>query len=248
MKYLKRLSTLALLVTISVACGASGPLERLKRNLNQYPEYSIILEDMRQEGNFFPEFYHRYKSVIGMKEDGSDSLTFHTDIGDWVEVKKSVFQDYSGYLGMVIASKSADGKVSNDKYPPGYQYVGNPQYGHWRTTSSGSSFWEWYGKYAMMSTVFGMFNRPVYRNDWDTYRNYRGRREPYYGNGSYYGRSGNMYGTSGNVTQQKKPNFYQRRAARDRAKSTSFSQKVQNRVKRSNMSGFRSRSSSRGGK
>ncbi|KAA3662117.1 MAG: hypothetical protein DWQ10_03140 [Calditrichaeota bacterium] len=203
---------------------------------------------MQEDGNFFKDYYHRYKTVVGQKENDSDSLVFTSDIGEWVEVSKKEYQNYYNYLGMVLASKSASGKVQNDKYPPGYQYVGNQRYGNWRTDSHGNSFWEWYGKYAMMSTVFGMFNRPVYRNDWNSYNDFRRRGEPYYGNGSFYGSRGTMYGTSGNVTQKTKPNFYQRRAVRQSARNASFSNKVKNRVRRSNMSGVRSRSSSRGGK
>ncbi|KAA3616011.1 MAG: hypothetical protein DWQ05_09640 [Calditrichaeota bacterium] len=248
MKHSRKYLTLIFLVLFSIACGASTPLERLKSNLNKYPEYSIILEDMREDGNFFKDYYHRYKTVYGQKESSSDSLTFQSEIGDWVEIPKKEFDNYANYLGMVVASKSADGKTNNDKYPPGYQYVGNQRYGQWRTDSNGSSFWSWYGKYAMMSTVFGMFNRPVYRNDWNSYSDYRRRGAPYYGDGSYYGSKGSMYGTSGRVTKQTKPNFYQRKVANERARSSKFSNKVKNRVRRSNMSSVRSRSSSRGGK
>lgn len=50
----------------------------------------------------------------------------------------------------------------------GSEYVGNSNYGEWRTNSSGNSFWHWYGQYAFFSMMFG--NRPVYYDSWSTNR------------------------------------------------------------------------------
>ena len=142
---------------------------------------------------------------------------------------------------MVIASKGKDGKVDDSRYPPGYQYVGDSRYGRWRTDNSGNSFWEWYGKYAMMSHVFGMFNRPIYRTDYDNFRDYRSSGRDYYGRG-------NVYGTNGSYTKTSKPDFFQRRQARERVSKSNFADKVKQRVRRSNMSSVRSRSSRSSGK
>ncbi len=54
----------------------------------------------------------------------------------------------------------------------GSEYVGNSNYGEWRTNSSGNSFWHWYGQYAFFSMMFG--NRPVYYDSWS------GNRRPSY--------------------------------------------------------------------
>ena len=237
---MKKLGTLILLFSLAlVACGSNNPLERLKKELGKHPEYSIILEDMREDGNFFKDYFHRYKLVYAKKGAGTDSLVYNNEVTDWYEVEKKFYTDYSNYLGMVIASKSPNGKVDNSKYPPGYQYVGNQNYGNWRTDNRGTSFWEWYGKYALFSSMFGMFNRPVYQNDWNGYRDYRNN----YGNGggAYYGR-GNAYGTNGSHTKKTKPNFYQRKATKERARKSSFSDRVKQRTRRSNMSSVRSRS------
>lgn len=37
----------------------------------------------------------------------------------------------------------------------GSQLVGNPNYGQWRTDSSGTSFWVWYGQFALMRDLIG---------------------------------------------------------------------------------------------
>ena len=52
---------------------------------------------------------------------------------------------------------------------PGSQLVGNPSYGSWRSNSSGSSFWVWYGQYAMFSSLF---RSPIYYGGWAGGRSY----------------------------------------------------------------------------
>ena len=220
---------------LMAACGKVSQVEILQRQLDRYPEYSIILEDMKEEGNFFSDYYHKYKLVYADKAAGSDSLIYSTGITDWRRVTDKEFDKYAPYLGMVLASKSADGKVANEPYPPGYQYVGDSRYGQWRRDSSGNSFWEFYGKFAFMNAMFNMFAGPVYRNDWDTYRDYRSGGRPYFG-------PNQQYGTSGKYTQQTNRSFFERRQARERAQKQSFGNKVEQRTRRSRMSGFRSRS------
>lgn len=232
----KRNLLILLLLFYVTACARQTPLEQLKREYDQFPEYSIILDDMLVDGNFFKDYFHKYKVVYGEKDGSEDTLAFRDQTTDWLKIEEKQYNTYQPYLGMVIASKGKDGQVNDSRFPPGYQYIGDSRYGQWRTDSSGNSFWEWYGKFALMSHVFGMFNRPIYRTDWDTFRNYRSSGRDYYGRG-------NAYGTNGSYTKTSKPNFYERRQARERVSRSSFSQRVKQRVRRSNMSGVRSRSS-----
>ena len=222
-------------VLLLASCGSQSPLQRLQKQLAQYPEYTIILQDMRQEGNFFKEYYHQYKLVFGEKSETSEDLVYQTQTSDWHRVSETEFAKYQGNLGMALLSKSAESGVSDDRYPPGYQHVGNPRYGTWRSDSSGNSFWEFYGKYAMMSHVFGMFSRPLYRSDWDSYRDSRNRGVPYFGRGR-------EYGTNGSLTKHTNKSFFDRRLQRQRARRSAFSDRVRQRVNRSRMSGFRGRS------
>lgn len=262
--------TFVVLLLLMVA-GASGcststtPLERLKRELAKYPEFSILLEDMKEEGNFFKEYFHRYKivraeapaagspagsaenrkhapdrlvavkAVQGQDEGGEPDLTYRTEITDWYEVSAEEYEKDANYLGMVLVSKSRDGKVADAPAPPGYQYVGNPRYGRWRAGSNGNSFWEFYGKYAFFSHMFGMFNRPIYRSDWNSYRVNSSRGVPYFGRN-------NQYGTHGTNTKYTNRSFFQRQQARTRARQSRFSDRVRSRVGRSRSSGVRSRS------
>ncbi len=92
-----------------------------------------------------------------------------------------------------------------------------------------------------MSHLFGTFSRPVYRDDWGSYRTSRGQGKPYFG-------SKREFGTSGSYTKTTNPTFYERQKVRQARSSNRFSRKVSDRTKRSSMSGTRSRSSGRGGK
>ena len=123
---------------------------------------------------------------------------------------------------MVVLSKGPDGNVDRDQHPPGYQYVGNDRYGQWRGDGRGGSFWEFYGRYALISHMIGGFGRPIYRNDWNTYRGNRGRGQPYFGSGAY--------GSNGTVTRQSNPNFFRRQATRQRARSQGFGARVRGRM------------------
>lgn len=218
-----------------LSCAGRTPLESIKRELVKYPEYSVLLEDMNVEGMLFKDYYHRYKVVFGQETGVGDSLAYESYLTDWFQVKKKEYEKYNNYLGMVIASKSRDGKIDDTPFPPGYQYVGDPRYGQWRQDSNGNSFWEFYGKFAFFSHMFGMFSRPIYRSGWDDYRDYRGRGQPFFG-------QNRQYGTSGKYTQQTNKSFFERRQQREAARKQNFAEKVKRRTNRSRMSSVRRRS------
>ena len=226
---------LVLLLLLS-ACGGRPDLDTLRKQYDQYPEYSIILQDMRVDGTFFQDYFHRYKVVY--REDGGDSENpvFREEVTDWLKVSQEEYEKYDAFLGMTVLAKTEDGTTSDTPAPPGYRYVGDERYGRWRSDSSGNSFWEFYGKFALMQSLFNMgLGGPVYRGDFDDYRRYRGSGRPFFG-----GR--NQYGTGGEVTKRTNPNFFERRQATEARRRASFQDKVKSRARRSNMSGTRSRS------
>ncbi|MCP3957829.1 MAG: hypothetical protein GY719_08255 [bacterium] len=241
---MRQISRRWILATLTLAvlagCTPPDPLARLREQLARYPQYSVILQDMKTSGSFSTDYYHQYRVVNG-QDDQEGDVSFTDDLLDWERVGKKHYQRYEPYLGMVILSKDEDGQVTGAQFPPGYQYVGNERYGRWRTSSSGGSFWEFYGKYALMSHMFGTFSRPVYRDDWGSYRTTRGQGRPYFG-------KSREFGTGGSHTKTTNPTFFERQKARQRSSGDRFSNKVRDRTKRSSMSGSRSRSSGRGGK
>ncbi len=208
------------------ACGAQSPLDRLQAQLEAYPEYSVILQDMNED---LFSYAHQYKVIVGESQAGADDPVYRERILDWQDVGRRTYERYEPYLGMVILSKGPDG-VDDDAQPPGYQQVGDERYGQWRQDSSGRSFWEFYGQYALLRDVIGGFGRPIYRDDWEGYRDSRRRGTPYYGGGSGGSGGGRAYGTNGSVTRQTNPDFFRRRQARQAAQSRSFGQRVTSRM------------------
>ena len=206
----------ALLVV--AACDTATPLDRLQSQLAPYPEYSVTLQDMREDG-----YYHQYRVVVGEAQAGSEDLVYRDSIQDWQQVGRRAFDQYRPYLGMVILSKGPDGSIDQGTHPSGYQQVGDERYGQWRDEGGGRSFWVFYGQYALLSHMIGGFSRPIYRNDWNEYRGARNRGQTYYG-------PGGAYGTNGSVTRQTNPDFFRRQQSRQAATSRSFGDRVSSRM------------------
>ena len=207
------------------ACGEApktDPLGKIKADLAKEPTYSILLEDMKQEGTFFKKSFHKYLVV---KLDKSTK-------SDWIEVPESYYDKTQEFLGMALVSKK-DGVLDTQASPPGYNFVGDPAYGSWRQDSQGGSFWEFYGKYALLSSLFGGWNRPIYRNDYAMYNDSRSRNQPFFGRNK-------EFGSAGNIVKAKKPDFYSRRMAGVNAGKSSFKEKAASRVGRTKTD-FRSR-------
>lgn len=240
MKYAKLTAITLLLIAVS-SCGGrkeefiKNPVDDLVRDMPAERVFSIALYDMNVEGNFFEDYYHKYR-IIEEKTPGQPEER----ITDWFPVSESQFKQHVDDMGMELVSRGEDGKLVKEVSPPGYNnYVGNEKYGQW-TQRDGGSFWEFYGKYAFMSSMFRMFTYPVNRSYYNDYRgNYYGRGRAYYGpttGGSSY------YGTNSNYTKTSRTN-----STWSNNKS-SFKNRVNSRTSRSSSSTSRtSRSSSRYG-
>lgn len=199
--------SLVLLLLLVGGCSSSVPVQDFRQDLQRYPEYAVILEDMKEEGSLFKDHYHRYRILTG-RSTGGDSLEYDTRTTDWIKVDDETYEQYRDNLGMTVLSKTPDGEVTDTAYPPGYQYVGNERYGNWASQPGGGSFWVFYGQYALLRNLTGGFGTTtrVPRGEYNDYLNHRRRGQPYY--------AGGKYGTSGSVTQRANPDFYQRRQAR----------------------------------
>lgn len=204
MKYTK-LTLLTLLLIAVSSCGGKdkfvkNPIDDIVRDMPTDRIFSVILYDMNVEGNFFEDFYHKYR-IIEETTPGQPEER----ITDWVEVPERYFQQHVDDMGMELVHRGEDGQVVKSVSPPGYNnYVGNPQYGQW-VQRDGGSFWEFYGKYAFISSMFNMFTYPARRSYYDDYRgNYYGRGRSYYGPRTSSG--GSYYGTNSTYNRSSRPN------------------------------------------
>lgn len=206
-----------------------SPVDDLMKDMTNVSTFSIILYDMNTEGSIFKEYYHQYRII---KEDQAGEVG--EEITDWQPVGEDFFQANLGNMGMEIAAKGEDGKVTKGVGPPGYgAYVGNEKYGRWQQRDGGS-FWEFYGKFALMNSMFNMMAYPARRS---YYNDYRGG---YYGTGrSYYGPTGadgrSTYGTNSNYnTTSNKSSKWSSNSA-----NNSFKQGVRTNTQQSSKSGSR---------
>ncbi len=212
-------------------CGGSqDPVVEMQKTLSSAPDYILMLDDMREEGTFFPQYYHRYLVTQGERKVQTD----------WIEVPEDIYRKYEPFLGMALASKTSEG-VNATPHPAGYDHVGNPQYGKW-VERNGTSFWEFYGQYALLQSLMGMGGNLINRADYNDYRTSRRDNRPYYGRN-------NEWGTQGSVTQQQKPSTFERRKQAINQKQQSFAQKLQNRARQgqTGFGGFGSTGRSRSG-
>ncbi len=212
-------------------CGSSSnrslPLDSIKQTQKNIPTYAILLENMKEEGNFIKTYFHKYRII-----EPENAWTT-----DWLQVPKSFYRKNENFMGMTLFAKK-NGEIQSTVQPPGYAYVGDSRYGHWRRDAQGNSFWEFYGKYALLSQFFGGWYRPIYRNDYDSYQHYRNTGR------TFYGRT-NEYGSNGAITRKQKPNFYARRMSTLNKGKKSFSSKVSSRIGRTRNS-FRGRAGGKG--
>ena len=230
------------LLLFLVACGADrDPVQRLSRELSRYPEYSVIVDDLRVDEGFSPDYYLQFKvmTASGQRVAGVDTLEYKQHVTPWEPVSEAVFARYENYVGMVVASKDLEGRTTGPRqaYPAGYQYVGNPHYGSW----GGGGFWQFYGQYALMQNLMGGWQ--VNRNDFGDYRRNRDRGQAYYGperNGR------RAFGSQGTVTEKSRPGFYKRNHQRLSSGRQSFASRAQSRMGRTSSSW--GRGSSRFGK
>jgi hypothetical protein len=98
----------------------------------------------------------------------ADTKTYNQMLTDPINVLADMS---NGKLARVEAmSKTASARTNSaSDYGAGSQLIGNPNYGQWNN-QGGGSFWEWYGKYALFSSLFN--RRSVSYSSWGHNRDY----------------------------------------------------------------------------
>ena len=218
----------AVILALSVllhGCGYNGltPLEELRTRYKDTATYSIVLEDTKEEG----EYYQKFIIIFPDSAAGKDQIL----TTEWWRTSKKDFEALLPFLGMTVFAKK-DGKETSEANPPGYEYVGDKRYGEWQQSSGGTSIWMWYLGYRMMGGMFGTGS--ISRSSYDAYRTDRASGKPYFG-------PNKQYGTQGSYTKQKHPSFYERHNSKKLANRATFSKKVNSRIGRNSVA-VRSRS------
>ncbi|GAA4822272.1 hypothetical protein GCM10023331_03280 [Algivirga pacifica] len=205
------------------------PLDEIVKQKGRTQDYTIVLDDMDLEENLFSSdhYKHRYKVITMEKAAGDTIATPKEHLTDWYDVPRAYFDNHVNDMGMELATMT-DGKLSKQVGPAGYsQFVGNPQYGQWKTGSNGSSFWEFYGKYAMMRSLFAWtFYQPVYRSYYNDYSRYRSTGRPYYGTTSTS--APRKYGTFSPAAKEGPKNERSTSSSTARRGSRTFTSKMAN--------------------
>ena len=212
-----------------------NPVDTVIKEVPTGDKFTLILHDMDVSGSFIHEYHHQYKVIIER-----EGVNPREEITPWFSVSKNFFMVHQYNMGMELAHRGEDGKLEKEVAPPGYSnYVGNEKYGHW-VESNGSSFWQFYGQWMFMNTMFHLVTNPVRRSYYRDYRdNYYGRGTVYYGprvGGGYF------YGTSGSYNKSTRPT-----STWSSSRST-FKNRVNTRTSRSSsrFGSYSSRSSSGG--
>ncbi|MFC1525367.1 hypothetical protein ACFL6X_00995 [Candidatus Latescibacterota bacterium] len=222
----------ALVASLATACSRPrDPVADLIRDLDRYPEYSLVVDDLRVEDGFFPDYFLRFEvmTASGQRASGGDDLAYERRQSDWMQVPERVFARYEHYLGMVVSAKTPDGRRTgaSQAHPPGYQYVGNSSYGSW----GAGGFWQFYGQYAFMSSMLG--GHGINRADYNDYRRTGQRGRPYFGP-TKDGKT--TFGTRGTATQAARPSFYRRYQQRLSSGGRGFASRSTSRMGRSTSS------------
>lgn len=212
---------------------AEEGLDTVIKDHREARDFTVLLYDQNYEGG---KYQHQYQVILPVDDTVESKVTAFYPVSD------RFFNAHVDHLGMELANKK-DGIVNKTVAPAGYsQYVGNPKYGQW-TERNGNSFWEFYGKFAFMNSMFHMFSSPARYGYWNDYqRNYAPRGRAYRGPNNYYGTQSYMKSNTGkSSTWSKKPSSF-RSDVRSRVQRSSTASK--SKVNRSS-SRYSSSSSSR---
>ena len=173
-----------------------------------YESWDKILVDMETRGSGNARQYdQKIKTVRTKVADATGKSSSATSDEKWVDVSKAQYQAMEKNLGMAIEHKPA-GKYETEServaQPAGFAYMAPPgqsnQYGHWEQ-NNGTSFWVFYGQYALMrDLLFNRNYRPLDYREYHDYSTYRQRNETYYGRDA--ATQAPKYGTSGTATQE----------------------------------------------
>ena len=176
----ERTTIFILLVAIVLqGCGGtavqSNPVKEMKQQFNSKKAYTILLEDMDLSGE---QYKHKYKLLEVLPDQKVD-----VSITDWKNISDDFYNYHQDDLGMELLSKNEANKLNNLVSPPGFtNFIGNEKYGSWSESDVDSlSQWKFNATYAHLERDLGVKGLPIYRTEYQTYRDKYLFNRPFYG-------------------------------------------------------------------
>ncbi len=154
------------------------------------PSVAVILIDTHTTGFLIKTYYQKYRVISGY--DNIEEMIVRTSR----EYAKKNLKN----IGLSLYRKF-ENKEEFLPIPPGSNYVGNPEYGEWRTTKSGAVKWIFWKAFKDFPKFFGWGKwRP-------TEEFYQLMRSSQVNNQAFYGVA-EEFGINGSVTKENFPHFF----------------------------------------
>ncbi len=154
------------------------------------PSVAVILIDTHTTGFLIKTYYQKYRVISGY--DNIEEMIVRTSR----EYAKKNLKN----IGLSLYRK-LENKEEFLPIPPGSNYVGNPEYGEWRTTKSGAVKWIFWKAFKDFPKFFGWGKwRP-------TEEFYQLMRSSQVNNQAFYGVN-EEFGINGPVTKENFPHFF----------------------------------------
>lgn len=154
------------------------------------PSVSVILIDTHHTGFLIKTYYQKYRVISGY--DNIEEMIVRTSR----EYAKKNIKN----VGLSLYRK-IENKEEYLPVPPGSHYVGNPEYGEWRTTKSGAVRWSFWKAFKDFPKFFGWGKWRPTEEFYQQLRNSQVNNKPFYG-------VEEEFGLNGRITRENFPHFF----------------------------------------
>lgn len=151
---------------------------------------SVILIDTHATGFLIKTYYQKYRVITGY--DNVEEMIVRTS--------KEFARKNLPHIGLSLYRKS-DTSEEFIPLPPGSLYIGNREFGDWKTNKKGETLWRFKNVFKNFPKYLGWGN---FRPDMEFYQNMRSSvslNQPFYG-------TDNEFGPKGKITRESFPQFF----------------------------------------
>ena len=130
------------------------------------PTYVAIKARIAEATKLIPTSLDNIESGFNLNQEFQNIAAASEDYDAMLVDAINVLADFTGGDLPKLRELEYEGEAASSE-PAGSEYVGNSNYGQWKQSSNGSSFWVFYAQYAMFSALYP---RPVYYDHWSVHR------------------------------------------------------------------------------